>query len=168
MLCWSISYGLSFWEVGKRIKLRHLAWMMSKSTKKFFRFRSTIDMDSRESLPFAEAIAEINTGMSTRAAALKYGIPRTTLLNHKNNPLVRKNGRPPALSENDESTIADMIISCSEFKIELDQLKFAEVLAEAARDRGGFVVNLAINDHLLLSIVAHGLIYGHFIQHVHF
>ncbi|GAU98969.1 hypothetical protein RvY_10037 [Ramazzottius varieornatus] len=93
-------------------------------------------MDQRASMPFAEAIEDISAGMSTRAAALKYGIPRTTLLNHKNNPTVRKNGRPPALSENDEKIIADMFILCSEFKIELDQLKFDEVLADAARDQG--------------------------------
>jgi hypothetical protein len=31
-----------------------------------------------------------------------------------------------------------LILTCSEFKIELDQLKFAEALADAARERGKY------------------------------
>jgi helix-turn-helix, Psq domain len=91
----------------------------------------------RATLPFESALDEIRSGaLSVRAASAKYGIPRTTLLNHKNNPNVKKNGRPTVLSEADENIIADLILTCSEFKIHMDQNVFAEALAEAARDRG--------------------------------
>ncbi|OQV13171.1 hypothetical protein BV898_12601 [Hypsibius exemplaris] len=88
-------------------------------------------------LPFEEALDEIRAGrLSVRSAAAKYNIPRTTLLNHKNNPDVRKNGRPTVLTPAEEEIVVELILTCSEFKIELDQTAFGEALADAARERG--------------------------------
>ena len=100
-------------------------------------------------LQFAEALEEIRSGrLSVRSASVKYSIPRTTLHNHRNNPNVKKNGRPTVLTEAEEQVIADLMLTCSEFRIELDQAVFTETLAEAARERGELTSNLGRMDRV--------------------
>ena len=79
-------------------------------------------------------------GLSVRAAAAEWGVPRSTLRDRlKGDGNIRGRGRPRLFSAKEEEGLEELAISCAELGVPISKMLFMKVARNFAVSLGKFI-----------------------------
>ena len=78
------------------------------------------------------AILQVKNGMSQNAAAIMFGVSRTTMMRHFKNPDTKPVGAPLKFPKWEEDRIAELLLACSKQGIPFNRYHCSQLFTEVA------------------------------------